>query len=154
MVGLDDFPRTQTYDHSAIVLFFRERVVGSFTWLLGDLVIPIWPLVSGLTPHPQEKKDPHNTYEAFVLPVSLQLRIIVSFRSRGPVICHPLSPKGYVSPQLVCVCLCVIGRWVGANDSSRFNKECHYIDVNTDLTSAVTIILCCVLRHARHRLHD
>lgn len=91
----------------------------------------------------------------FVLPVSLQLRIIVSFRSRGPVICHPLSPKGYVSPQLVCVSVCdgEMGRWVGANDSSRFNKECHYIDVNTDLTSDVTIILCCVLRHARHRLH-
>lgn len=155
MVGLDDFPHihARTYDHSAIVLLFREWVVGSFTWLLGNLVIPVWPLVSGLIPHPQEKKDPYNTYEAFVLPVSLQLRIIVSFRCRGPVICHPLSPKGgYVSPQVVCVCDGEKGGW-GANDSSRFNKECLYIDVNTDLTSEVTIILCCVLRYAWHWLH-
>lgn len=69
------------------------------TWSL------LWLLVSGLippTPHPSpEKKDPSTTYETFVLPVSLQLRIIVSFRSRGPVICHPLSPEGgYVSPQV------------------------------------------------------
>lgn len=68
------------------------------TWSL------LWPLVSGLIPHPQEKKDPCNTYEAFVLPVSLQLRIIVSFRSQVPVIYHPLSPKGgYVSAQVVCL---------------------------------------------------
>lgn len=53
-----------------------------------------WPLVNELIVHPPEKKDPCNTYEAFVLPVSLQLRIIVSLRSWGPVICHPWSPKG------------------------------------------------------------
>lgn len=64
-----------------------------------------WPLVSELIPHPEEKKDPCNTYEAFVLPVSLQLRIIVSLRSWGSVICHPLSPKGgYISPQIVGAC--------------------------------------------------
>lgn len=72
----------------------RERVVGSFTCLRGDLVIPTPPCQWIYPPKPQEKKDPCTTYEAFVLPVSLQLRIIVSFRSRGPVICHPLSPKG------------------------------------------------------------
>lgn len=82
MVCLDDIPHihAQTYDHSTIILSFRELVVGSFTWPLGDLVIPPAPC-QWIIPHPQEKKDSCTTYEAFVLPVSLQLRIIVSFRS-------------------------------------------------------------------------
>lgn len=97
----------QTCDHSAVIPLFREWSVGSFTWLCGDLVIPQAPC-QWINPQPQEKKDLGNTYKAFVLPVSPQLRIIVSFRYWGPVICHPLSPKGgSVSPQVVCVHVCV-----------------------------------------------
>lgn len=58
MVGLDDFPHmpSQTYDHSAIVLLFRERVVGSFTWLWGDLVIPMAPCQWNNPPPPGEER--------------------------------------------------------------------------------------------------
>lgn len=82
-----------------------ECSVWSFIRLWSDLLFPMASCQWINPPNPQKKKDPCNTYEAFVLPVSLQLRIIVSLRSCGPVICHPWSPKGgYVSPQVVGVC--------------------------------------------------
>lgn len=114
----DDFPHT-VYMHGPMIIqpsscYSVNGLWGPspgyrVTWSF------LWPPVSGLTPHPQEKKDLCTTYEAFVLPVSLQLRIIVSFRSQGPVICHPLSPKGgYVSPQA--------GGWGGGKIKSQIKQ--------------------------------
>lgn len=84
---------------------YWECSVWSFIRLWSDLLLPMVSCQWINPLNPQKKKDPCNTYEAFVLPVSLQLRIIVSLRSCGPVICHPWSPKGgYVSPKVVDVC--------------------------------------------------
>lgn len=106
MEGLDYFPTipSLSYDHSAVISGTGCEVLRLVTEWPGHSFGP--PFVSCSIPHRQEKKDPCNTYEAFVLPVSLQLRIIVSFRCQAPVICHPMSPKGgYVSPQVVCACV-------------------------------------------------